>query len=96
MTINEQSRIALSPNLVLRVEADDYALLFNPDSASVQILNETAVEVCQRLDGRTSLHEILDALRKLFDGVDPEAERQVLALVQTLVDKGDAGVIETS
>lgn len=86
--------LAVNPNLVLRVEADDCALLFDPDNGRVEMLNSTAVEVWQQLDGHRSLHEIIENLKESYDGIDESATRQVLALVNSLSNIGAVGVWE--
>ncbi|MDT8440770.1 MAG: PqqD family peptide modification chaperone [Desulfuromonadales bacterium] len=89
-----QSRIAINPGLVLRIEADDYALLFDPDSGRVQILNETAVDIWQRLDGCKTLAEVLAELRHGYDASDADIEAQLLELMQTLFALGAIEVRE--
>jgi hypothetical protein len=83
--------LAVNPNLVLREEDDDCALLFDPDKGSVQLLNRSAVEIWKRLDGQRSLKEILTSLEEVFDGVDPAAEKQVLDLARSLAELGAIG-----
>ena len=92
--INLETCLAVNPNLVLRIEDDDCALLFDPDQGSVQMLNCTAVEVWQQLDGERSLHEVIETLKNLYDGIDDVAVQQILSLVKNLVDLGAVGVWE--
>jgi len=89
--IDLNSRLAVNPNLVLREEDDDCALLFDPDRGSVQLLNRTAVEIWKRLDGQRSLAEILSSLDEIFTGVDEAAQEQVVQLARSLVDLGAVG-----
>lgn len=90
-TITLDSRFAVNPNLVLREEDDNCGLLFDPDKGSVQLLNRTAVEIWKRLDGHSSLREILSSLDDVFTGVDAEAQEQVLQLARSLTDLGAIG-----
>ena len=94
--IDLASRLAVNPVLVLRVESDDCALLFDPDSGRVHVLNPTAVAVWQRFNGRRTLQEIVADLADEFDGLSPEAETQVVALAQSLADLGAVGFPERS
>ena len=91
LTIDFESRLATNPNLVLRVEDDDCGLLFDPDSGTVQMMNETAIDVWRQLDGRRSLREILDGLQQVYSEFPPEAEQQVLRLVRQLAELGAVG-----
>jgi len=90
--IDLNSRLAVNPNLVLREEDDDCALLFDPDRGSVQILNRSAVEIWKRLDGKRSLAEIVLSLNETFTGVDEAAQEQVLQLMRSLSELGAIGV----
>lgn len=94
LKIDLTTRLAVNPGLVLRVEDDDCALLFDPDNGRVEMLNCTAVDVWQLLDGKRSLQEVIDSLKDLYDGVDEAATREVLALVEFLARLGAVGVWE--
>ena len=83
-----------NPNLVLRVEEDDCGLLFDPDSGEVKVLNRSAVEIWNLLDGQRSLRDLLTALGEIFDGMGPEAEAQVLQTVDSLMQVGAVAVSE--
>lgn len=96
LKIDLDTRLAVNPNLVLRIEDDDCALLFDPDNGRVEMLNSTAVEIWQHLDGKRSVSEIIDILRGLYDCIDDQAIEQILALVDGLVKLGAVGVREQS
>lgn len=89
--IDLDSRLAVNPALVLRVESDDCALLFDPDNGRVHVLNPTAVAVWQRLDGRRTLREIVAGLGEEFDGMGAECSGQVVALARSLAGLGAVG-----
>jgi hypothetical protein len=89
--IDLDARLAVNPVMVLREEGDDCALLFDPDSGRVHVLNPTAVAVWKRFNGRGSLRDITATLTDEFDGMGPEAEAQVLALARALADLGAVG-----
>ena len=94
LKIDLNTRLAVNPNLVLRVEDDDCALLFDPDKGSVEMLNSTAVEIWRLLDGQRSLTEVVEQLSASYDGFDENATGQVLALVDSLARLGAVGVWE--
>ncbi len=94
LNIDLETRLAVNPNLVLRIEDDDCALLFDPDSGNVQMFNQTAVEIWQRLDGQRSLRQVLESLRDVYDGMDSSADQQILELVDGLAKLGAVGVWE--
>lgn len=78
------SRPAVNDRMVLRIEEDEGAFLFDPDTGDVSILNPTALAVYRTIDGRRTVTEIVQALRDEYDDMGDEAPRQVLAAVQTL------------
>jgi hypothetical protein len=92
--ISLESRLTTNPNLVLRVEEDDCGLLFNPDSGEVKVLNRSAVAIWQLIDGRRSVGEVVTALGEVFEGMDAEAESQVLQVVDSLVEIGAVALAE--
>ena len=83
----------VNPNMVLREEGDEGAILFDPDSGAVRVLNCTAVAVWKLLEQERTVKEILGELRDQFEDVDAEAEEQVLGLVQELVRIGAVGTV---
>ena len=96
LKIDLNTRLAVNPNLVLRIEDDNCGLLFDPDSGTVQMLNDTAIEIWQRLDGKKTLREILDSLQQVYEEITPEADQQALRLVNQLAALGAVGVWEKS
>lgn len=94
LLIDMQTRLAVNPNLVLRIEDDDCALLFDPDSGRVQMLNATAVDIWRLLDGNRTLQEVVDCLRERYDGINGTVEGQIIALTGQLTELGAVGVRE--
>ena len=92
LEISLDSRLAVNPSLVLRVESDDCALLFDPDNGRVHMLNPAAVAVWKHFDGRRTLGEIMLLLADEFTGIGPEAESQILALARSLGSLGAVGL----
>ena len=94
LKIDMDSRLAVNPGLVLRIEDDDCALLFDPDNGKVQMLNSTAVAVWQLLDGKRTLSQVVDCLGGMFEGIDDSTARQVLGFIESLASLGAVGVWE--
>ena len=92
LNIDLDSRLAVNPTLVLRIEEDDCGLLFDPDSGTVQMMNETAISVWQQLDGIRSLRDVLETLRRDYVDLPADAEQQVLSIVKQLADLGAVGI----
>lgn len=65
------------PNIVFREEGDD-ALLFDPDSGMVKVLNETGKFIWQNLDGKNSNEVLTAKLREAFDIEDEQKAEEDL------------------
>jgi hypothetical protein len=91
--ISVDARLVVNPNMVFREEADDCALLFDPDSGSVKVFNPTASAIWKLLDGKRTLSEVIGVLREEFEDMDAKAEEQVLKLVEELYQVGAIGTM---
>jgi SynChlorMet cassette protein ScmD len=80
-----------SPAVVLREEFDDWAVLFDPETGAGFSLNPVGVFVWRHLDGRHSVDDIMDAMRREFAEVPEDARAHMEELIQSLVDKGLVG-----
>ena len=61
--MEQGNKIVANPSLVLREEYDDWAILFDPDTADAFGLNPISVFIYKRLDGSKTLDEIITDLR---------------------------------
>jgi hypothetical protein len=82
-----------NPDVVLHEEDPDGALVFNPDTDQIKVLNQTGFFVWRLCDGGHDMERIIARVRETFDGVP---EDQVLVQVQDFVnDMVGAGFIGT-
>lgn len=81
-----------NPVVVLREEFDDWAVLYNPDSAQAVGLNPTAVKVWRLIDGRRSAAQIAAAATAGYVEVPPSATEEVLAQLEAFVADGFVAV----
>lgn len=89
-------RYQRNPDIVYRPEGLDGAILFEPDSARVQVLNLTGAYVWERLDGEAPLGAICAGLAQQFEGAPPDPARlfdEVHAFVGLLVRIGFAAPV---
>lgn len=88
-----QPSVKLVPNpvCVLREEFDEWALLYNPDTAVAVGLNPTAVTTWKLLDGRLTAAEVAEAVVSRYAGTPADAGREVLELLDALADGGFVG-----
>jgi SynChlorMet cassette protein ScmD len=73
-----------NPDILLREEFDDWALLFNPNTGKGFGINPVGVFVWKLLDGKHGVNDIVEEVRKNFknvpDNVDEEVKRFIAAL----------------
>jgi hypothetical protein len=81
-----------NPDVVLREEDPDGALLFNPDTNQVLVLNTTGLFIWKHCDGKKDLPAILAAVKNNFEEV-PETNVviEVKDFVTQLQTKGFIG-----
>jgi len=89
--MNPTDRPIASPVVVLREEFDDWAILFNPDTAAAVGTNPVGVEVWKQMDGRRSLEEIVEEIDRTFEGVPAGGLEEIGAFVSTLAEYGFVG-----
>jgi SynChlorMet cassette protein ScmD len=82
--MNRTDRPVANPVVVLREEFDDWAILFNPDTAAAVGINPVGVAVWKRMDGKRSLEEIAVEIRTGFEDVPQAALEEITAFVDTL------------
>lgn len=90
--ITLQTVLVPKPNLFLREEDNEGGILFDPDTGAVRVLNRPASETWKLLDGRRDLMQVIKGLRKKFEELDSNAEKQVLELAEELLRLGVVGL----
>lgn len=86
------TKIAIAnPIVVLRKEFDDWAVLFNPDTAEAVGVNPVGVAVWEMLDGKNSVENIADQISRDFADVPGSAAGEIEAFIKNLADRGFVG-----
>ncbi|RQW79598.1 MAG: PqqD family peptide modification chaperone [Methanothrix sp.] len=80
-----------NPLTVLRVEFDDWAILFDPDSAKTLGINPTGVAVWKLVDGQRGIEEIVEEIREKFSDVSISAEKETSDFIDELYRNGFIG-----
>jgi SynChlorMet cassette protein ScmD len=76
---------------VLREEFDDWAVLYNPDTAQAVGIDPVGVSVWKLLDGRHGLDDIVAEIRARFEDVPDQVSAEVTAFVDDLAERGYVG-----
>ena len=91
-TLGKDSLIR-NPDVLLREEDPDGALLFNRDTNQIRVINITGLFIWKHCDGKKDLPAIVSALKKTFANVPgTEVEGQVKAFVKDMRANGFLGV----
>ena len=89
--MNQTDRPIANPIVVLREGFDDWAILFNPDTAAAVGINPVGVAVWKRMDGKRSLKEIVLEIKTSFEDTPEAAIEEVTAFVDRLAEQGYVG-----
>lgn len=90
--MNQTDRPIANPIVVLREEFDDWAVLFNPDTADAVGTNPVGVAVWKRMDGKKCLAEIVSEIKDSFEGAPDAAIQEITTFVNTLEARGFVGM----
>ena len=80
-----------NPLAVLREEFDDWAVLFNPDTADAVGINPVGVAIWKAMDGQHNLEEIAIGIRECFSDVPDAAGDELAAFIDDLAERGYVG-----
>ena len=80
-----------NPVVVLREEFDDWAVLFNPDTAEAVGINPIGVAIWKLMDGERKLEEIVTEIKDRFVDVPETALEEVTTFVGNLAESGFVG-----
>lgn len=78
-------------DIVLREEFDDWAILFNPDTADAVGINPVGVSTWKLLDGQRSVDSVIETLRENFDDVPETIDRDIAGFIDQLAEHGFIG-----
>jgi SynChlorMet cassette protein ScmD len=81
----------VDPQLVLREEFDDWAILFDPDSGDSYGLNPVSVFIFKRLDGKRTIQNIVDEVKSECEDAPEDVATFIEEFISDLVEKGFAG-----
>ncbi len=84
-----------NPDVSLREETEDGAMLFNPDTSRIQIINPTGLFIWKQCDGTRTLDAIAQAMADEYEGAPLEdITADVRAFIDHMVQNGFIGTVE--
>jgi SynChlorMet cassette protein ScmD len=81
-----------NPLVVLREEFDDWAVLFNPDTAAAVGTNPVGVVVWKMMDGKKNMAEIVLEVKNRFENAPESVLTEITTFVNKLADSGFVGL----
>lgn len=94
-TDNMNVRYLRNPDVVLREEDESGALLFNPDTNQVKVVNSTGFFVWQQFESEECPKTIVDAIMNAFEGAPEEQVTEDLQeFINELLHTGFIGEVE--
>lgn len=90
--MNPTDRPIANPIVVLREEFDDWAVLFNPDTADAVGTNPVGVAVWKRMNGKRNLADIVSEIQNDFKDTPDTVFQEITAFIDRLATHGFAGL----
>jgi SynChlorMet cassette protein ScmD len=90
--MNQTDKPIANPIVVLREEFDDWAVLFNPDTADAVGTNPVGVAVWKLIDGKRSIEDIVSKIKNSFEDTPDSSFKEIVAFVNTLAENGFVGL----
>ena len=89
--MSNQSNWIINPDIVLREESDEWALLFDPTSGQVVGVNPVGALIWKLLDGQHSIDRIAESVQAEFSGVPDTIHTEVKTFIDQLIERGFIG-----
>ena len=94
-TSTHSPRYFRNPDVVIHEEDPDGALVYNPDTDQITVLNQTGFFIWQLCDGSHDMQGIVSSVRGSFDSVpEDQVSGQVEDYVNEMVSAGFIGTVE--
>lgn len=91
--VSTKDLLIRNPDVILREEDAEGALLFNPDTNQIRVINPTGLFIWKQCDSKKNLPAIVSALKDAFEGVpEKEVDGEVKAFVDDMRANGFLGV----
>lgn len=78
----------VNPQIVLREEFDDWAILFDPNTGEAYTINPVGVYLWKQMDGKNSLDMLISSLNDEFDEVPEAVMDDGMAFIDMLKENG--------
>lgn len=86
--MNSNAKFRIKPEMVLRQESDDWALLYDPNTGTAYGLHPVSAFICRLLDGRHTVEFISGQVSRQFYDVPDDSESDIRDFITDLVNNG--------
>ena len=90
--MNPTDKPVANPHVVLREEFDDWAVLFNSETAAAMGTNPVGIAVWKQMDGTKSIETIVSEVKNSFEGAPEAVSQEIAVFVSALADNGFVGL----
>lgn len=77
----------VSPLIVLRIEFDDWAILFDPDTGDGYTVNPLGVFIWKEMTGEHTIEDIVKKVKENFEEVPGEVEEDCKEFIENLIER---------
>jgi len=84
-------KLIVNPVVVLRKEFDDWAVLFNPDTAEAVGINPVGVAIWELLAENYSIQNLVENIKENFADVPGIAQEEIQTFINDLSERGFIG-----
>ena len=84
-------KLIVNPVVVLRKEFDDWAVLFNPDTAEAVGINPVGVAIWELLAENYSIQNLVENIKENFADVPGIAQEEIQTFIADLAKRGFIG-----
>jgi hypothetical protein len=91
--INDDTVLVHHPACFVREEDAEGGFLFNADTGKVYLLNLSAVNIWNLLDGKRTVAGLVAELRATYTDAAPDLQPQVLEHLKTMLSMGAVGTV---
>ena len=89
--MNQTDKPIANPIVVLREEFDDWAVLFNPDTADAVGTNPVGVATWKLMDGQRNIEDIVAEIKTGFEDAPETVNEDIANFVDKLAKHGLVG-----
>ncbi len=87
--MKQTEKLIVNPEIVLRVEFDDWGILFDPETGKSSGLSPIGIFIWEKLDGSRTKEDVLVEMAESCEGGIPEtASKEYDDFISSLQEKG--------